>query len=212
MRTMCPVIILGGGGHAKVLIDALQLSSIPIVGMVDPIVTSAFYEDVPLLGDDQAVLQYSPEEILLVNGIGSVLLPDKRKEIFHRFKALGYSFAKVIHPSAVISNSASISEGVQVMAGAIIQAGTVIGENSIINTRASVDHDCRIGGHVHIAPGAVLSGGIYVEEEVHIGTGSVLIQGITVQKRALIGAGAVVIRDVEQQQKVVGVPAKEILT
>jgi len=94
------------------------------------------------------------------------------------------------------------------MAGAVVQAGCVIGSNTIINTRASVDHDSKIGAHVHVAPGVVLSGGVTIYDEAHLGTGAVVIQGVTIGRASVVGAGAVVIRDVSDGAKVVGVPAK----
>jgi acetyltransferase-like isoleucine patch superfamily enzyme len=84
-----------------------------------------------------------------------------------------------------------------------------VGHNSIINTRASVDHDCVIGAHVHLAPGVTLSGGVTVGEGTHIGTGAVVIQGMTIGPRAIVGAGAVVVADVPAGAVVLGVPARE---
>jgi UDP-perosamine 4-acetyltransferase len=95
------------------------------------------------------------------------------------------------------------------MAGAVIQSGSRIGINSIINTRASVDHDCVIGNHVHISPGVTLSGGVEIGTCSHIGTGSTVIQGIVIGNSCLAAAGAVVTKDVIAGVKVRGVPARE---
>jgi sugar O-acyltransferase (sialic acid O-acetyltransferase NeuD family) len=204
---MTNIIVLGGGGHAKVLIESLQLLGRNVIGFTDldarpPIL------GVPCLGEDLKILSYSPEEILLVNGLGSTADNAKRKQIYQAFTRKGYRFASIIHPSAIISPNVELGEGVQVMAGVVIQAGTSIGNNTIINTRASVDHDTKIGEHVHIAPGVVLSGGITIQDEAHLGTGAVVIQGLTIGKRSIVGAGAVVIKDVLEGTKVAGVPAK----
>lgn len=207
------VIVLGGGGHAKVLIDALLNQNVSIIGYTDqnPEKIGKKVFDVSCLGDDQIIFGYSADSIRLVNGIGSIATTDLRKMLFQKFKDRNYSFLNVIHSSAVIASDVILSEGVEVMAGAIIQTGCEIGNNSIINTKASVDHDCRIGSHVHIAPGVTLSGGVTVEDGVHIGAGATIIQGVKIGRNSIIGAGAVVISDVPENVTAVGVPAKEVL-
>jgi UDP-perosamine 4-acetyltransferase len=162
-----------------------------------------------VLGGDDVVSEFPPSEIQLVNGLGSVGLPVKRQQIFERFKGMGYRFATVIHPSAVLSSDVELGEGAQVIAGVVIQPGSRIGINSIINTSASVDHDCIIADHVHIAPGVTLSGGVKVGECSHIGTGATLIQGISIGSACLVAAGAVVTKDIADGAMVRGVPARK---
>lgn len=206
----CPVIVLGGGGHAKVLIDVLKKAGHTPAGFTDMRTGNGSILGVPLLGDDDIISRYNPEEVFLANGIGSVGSSSLRRNIYNEFKKRGYYFETVVHPGAIIAADSELDEGVQVMAGAVIQPGCVIGCNTIINTRASIDHDCQIGSHVHIAPGAVLSGGVHVDEGVHIGTGAVIIQGIKIGKYSVVGAGAVVTEHVPEGVVVVGVPAKEV--
>ena len=192
-----PLVIIGAGGHARVLIDALKLSEKSILGVVDSAYAagSAGPFGLTVLGGDEAVDRFRSNEVLLINGVGTTKTTTKRDEVYRRFLAKGFHFATVVHPSAVISSSANLGEGAQVMAGCVIQTGARIGANSIINTRASVDHDCRIGETVHIAPGATLSGSVTVGDGVHIGTGAVIIQGISIGRHCLVAAGAVVYRD-----------------
>lgn len=207
-----PVIVLGSGGHAKVLIETLLASSTMIAGIADPAPSTVgqLVLGVPVIGNDDIVREFPPEEIRLVNGIGSVGLPVRRQELFERFKALGYRFATIVHPSAVVASDVELSEGAQIMAGAVIQPGSRIGSNVIVNTRASVDHDCIIGDHVHIAPGATLSGDIVVGDSCHIGTGATVIQGIRIGPGSVIGAGTLVLKNVPPFVTVVGVPAKVV--
>lgn len=207
-----PVIILGAGGHAKVLIDALLASSAVIAGIVDSdlTLTGNTVLGVPVLGGDDVVGAFLPAEIRLVNGLGSVGLPVKRRQLFERFKDRGYTFATVLHPSAVVASDVLLGEGAQVMAGAVIQPGCRIGINSIVNTRASVDHDGMIGDHVHIAPGVTLSGGVKIGAGSHLGTGTVVIQGIAIGEMSLVGAGSLVLKDVAPGVTVFGVPAKMV--
>ncbi len=207
-----PVIILGAGGHAKVLIDTLLLRAVAITGIVDPDPKKhgTGILGVPVIGNDDVVHEHEPGAVLLVNGVGSIERPVLRKQLFDKFTARGFTFASVLHPSAVIAKDALLAEGVQVMAGAIIQPGCVIGRNSIINTRASVDHDCTIADHVHVAPGVTLSGGVSVGEQVHIGTGATVLQGVRIGRNSTIGAGAVVLHDVPEAVLLFGVPGKVI--
>jgi UDP-perosamine 4-acetyltransferase len=209
-----PVIVLGAGGHAKVLIDALQACSTPIRGILDndPAKQGGVILGIPVLGTDAKLKEWAPNEVVLVNGLGSTesLLP--RAALHERLRAQGHAFLSVIHPSAVVSPHARLGEGVQIMAGAVVQAGTRLGDGCIVNTGALVDHDCALGGYVHVAPGAVLSGGVTVGSNTHIGTGAAVIQGIRVGSRCLVAAGAVVVHDVPDGSRVAGIPARKIKT
>lgn len=207
-----PVIVLGSGGHSKVVIDVLRHQDVRILGIVEADATKVGNTmlGIEIIGDDSAILGYSPEQIYLINAVGSAGVSEVRERLFMQFKQLGYNFAITIHPSAVIASDVQLGEGVQVMAGAIIQAGTVIGKNTIVNTKASIDHDCIIGEHVHISPGATLSGNVTVGESCHIGAGSTVIQGIQIGCHTLIGAGAVVVRNISDYKVAIGIPAKEV--
>ena len=211
MKTL-PVIILGAGGHAKVLVDILSRHNVTVIGMSDKYIIphSRQISDAPIIGDDDVVFSYLTQEISLVNGLGSVDSKKHRQQIFEKFKEAGYFFCNVIHDSAILAKDVSYGEGLQVMAGAVIQPGCKLGSNIIINTRASIDHDCIINNHVHIAPGVIISGGVVIGEGTHIGTGAVIIQGVKIGAGSVVGAGAVVLKDVGDNTVVVGVPAKVV--
>lgn len=207
-----PVIILGTGGHARVLADTLGELKVPIVGCVARESPRSNYAAMPFLGDDSVLTKYCPKSIRLVNGIGSVDIPTKRCEIFIRFINQGYQFFTIIHPTANVAKDVILGQGVQIMAGAIIQSGCLLEDNTIINTGVIVDHDCHIEAHAHLAPGTVLSGGVKIGHLSHIGTGSRVIQGVNIRPRVLVGAGSVVIDDLPNGSHVAGVPAKTIGT
>ncbi|MBW7452503.1 acetyltransferase [Paenibacillus sepulcri] len=207
--SVLPVIILGNGGHAKVCCDLLMLCSVHIIGFVSPEPSNETYMGVRVIGDDPTINQYQPDEILLVNGIGSITQPVLREQVFNRFKDRDYSFLSLIHPSSVIASNVQLGEGVQVMAGSIIQTGVRIGKNTIINTKSSIDHHSKIGDHVHISPGVTICGEVNVEDGVHIGAGSTIIQGLQISKNSIVGAGSLVLKEVKEGAKVYGVPAKE---
>jgi UDP-perosamine 4-acetyltransferase len=207
-----PVIVLGAGGHAKVLINALQLCSVEILGVTDsdPALIGRDVLGVPVIGSDDELGNYSAQKVHLVNGLGSVSLPTARCRLFNEFKKLGFVFATVVHPSAVVAADVIIGEGAQIMAGAILQPGVRLGVNVIINTRASVDHDSTIGNHAHIAPGVILSGDVHVGIGTHIGTGALIVQGVRIGDASLVGAGSVVLKNIPDGVKAYGCPAKEI--
>ena len=206
-------ILLGGGGHGRVLLatlKALQWQN-HLLGVVDPEPMSQALQawDIDWLGSDKSILSQSPQEVKLINGLGSASHTNKRREIFQLFHSHGFSFLSLIHPHAWIAEKVKIGSGVQVMAGAILQTGCQIGDNVLINTRAVVDHDCRIDKHVHIASGAVLCGNVWIGAGTHIGAGATVIQEVHIGANACIGAGAVVVQNIPNGAKVVGVPAKE---
>jgi UDP-perosamine 4-acetyltransferase len=201
------LIVVGGGGHAKVLVSTLLLSGREVLGFVDVNASIPKLLSIANLGDDSAAFAHSPEQVRLVNGVGSINSAIRRRKIYERFAERGYAFETVIHPSAIVSLEVEVDEGVQIMAGAVVQPGTRLGMNAIINTGACVDHDCLIEAHVHIAPGATLSGDVRIGRGSHVGTGATIIQGIKVGSGCVVGAGAVVIRDVPDGVTVAGVPA-----
>lgn len=205
-----PLIVLGAGGHAKVLIDALRLAGRRILFTVDadPARHGGSVAGVSVRGGDDVVLAHAPETVLLVHGLGSTRQCEDRRRLFERMKQRGYRFASVVHPSAVVSPSASLGEGVQVLAGAVVQPGAALEDDVIVNTNASVDHDCQVGRHSHVGPGACLGGGVRVGERTHVGAGATVIQYRTIGAGVLIGAGSVVVRDLPDGTTAYGVPAR----
>ncbi len=206
------VIVLGAGGHAKVLLEALKLNGVEVFGLTDIAQNKNWgtMSGFNIIGNDDEILKYRDEGLFLVNGIGSIRVSPLRREAFERCKGQGYKFIQVIHPGSVVAEGVRLGEGVQIMAGAVIQPGTCIGDNSVINTLAAVDHDCEIGSHVHVSPGAVLSGGVKLGNGTHVGTGAVVIQGIQIGANCLIAAGAVVTKDIPDGAAVAGVPARQM--
>jgi sugar O-acyltransferase (sialic acid O-acetyltransferase NeuD family) len=192
-----PVLVLGAGGHAAVVIDILRQLHVPVLGLVakEQPKDHAVFVGLQWYGSDDAVLSFDKEAILLVNAIGSLPGQEIRFRVHQQFKALGYHFMSLVSPAAVVSSYAVLAEGVQVMPGCIVNANATIGEGTIINSGAIIEHDCFIGKHNHIAPGAVLSGSVTTGDYVHIATGAKVIQSITIGERSLVGAGATVTKN-----------------
>jgi len=195
--------LLGGGGHGRVLIATIELLGGWFVAVNDPkLMEGGGPAGVPVLSDDELAARCPADRVMLVNGVGSAGLPEVRASLFWHWRARGYRFATIVHPSAVVAKSAELGEGAQAMAGAVIQNDTRIGTNCLVNTRASVDHDCVLGDTVHLAPGVTLSGGVRVGDRSHLGTGACVIQGVKIGERCMIGAGAVVVGDLANGSRV----------
>jgi UDP-perosamine 4-acetyltransferase len=191
------LILLGAGGHARVLVDSLRLSGVHILGVTDP--TRSVGESVfgiPLLGRDEVVFDYNPREIILVNGIGFVEHNSIRQDLAERMRSANYEFLTVVHPKATTASNIQLEEGVQVMSGAVLQVGTTIGRDTIVNTGALIDHDCLVGSCCQICPGTTIAGRVTIGDEVFLGTGSVVVPGITIGDRSVIAAGSVIYKDV----------------
>ena len=204
-----PVIVIGSGGHAKVLIETLNLLGRRILSITDSSSQrlGQTVSGILIEGSDELVFEHNPNDIELVNAIGSIAVPDVRRQIYNKFVSRGYHFASVVHPSAQVSLSAELAQGAQVMAGATVQPGVILGANTIVNTNASIDHDCSIGMHSHIAPGVILSGNVSVGQSCHIGTAASVIQMVNIGSFSFVAAGAVVVKNLPRGAQVRGVPA-----
>lgn len=201
-----PVVLLGGGGHAAVIADALGDR---LLGYLAP-EPGAEQMCGQWLGTDAEVDRLRRNGCSFAIGLGSVDRPsvERRRKIIQRIEEDW--LAIVVHRSAVVADSAALAAGVFVAAGVVIGVRAVIGVGSIVNTRSSIDHDCVIGPNVHVAPGVTLSGGVTLGEDGLVGVGSSVRQGISIGPRAIVGAGAAVVADVSAGETVVGVPARPV--
>jgi sugar O-acyltransferase (sialic acid O-acetyltransferase NeuD family) len=201
-----PLVIIGGGGHASVLLDILLQQDREILGFVCPKVdpSRSIFSNIQHYANDSDVLNWSTNSIRLVNGLGSLPNEALRNIIYENFCNLGYEFETVIANSANVSGYSKLAQGCQILPGAIVQTGAQIGENTIINSGVIIEHDCKIGKNNHIAPNAVLSGGVMTQQDVHVGTGASIIQSIKIGANAIVGAGATVVKNIEASTIVYG--------
>ena len=206
------LLVLGAGGHARVVVDVLIQSGKRIVGILDPdpgnLGMNIF--GAVVLGGDELLERYDSANVDLANGVGSMGHPGARQVLFESCVSRGYHFPPLIHPSAIVAPGVILAEGVQIMAGAVIQPGCRIGSNSIVNTGVTLDHDCDVGSHAHLSPGVTLCGNVKISDYAHVGAGATIIQNLVVGAGALVAAGAVVVRNVPPAMTVAGVPAREM--
>ncbi len=193
-----PVVIIGGGGHASVLVDILRSQQREILAIVSPedISQRRVFSGIAHLKKDDDVLGFSPTSIVLVNGVGMLPKSGLKRKLNEYFISLGYSFETVISNSAEISPFAEIEQGAQVFSGAIVQAGALVGAHTIINSGVIIEHDCKIGKYNHIAPKAILCGQIVTHDGVYIGANATIIQNIILESSSIIGAGAIVTKNI----------------
>jgi len=192
------VIVIGAGGHAKVIADIIRAAGDTFVGFLD---------------DDPAKNSMGPVSSYILHpdceyviGIGNA---DVRERITNQLA--GVKWYTAIHPTAVISPSAEIGEGTVVMPLAVINADAKVGNHCIINSTAVVEHDNVIGNYAHISVGTKLGGTVKIGSKAWVGIGAVIKNNVSVCDGCMVGAGAVVIQNITEPGTYVGVPAKKLL-
>ena len=206
-------VVLGGGGHARVVVETMQLTGIATphaILDVDPDLHGNTIYGVPIIGADDLLPKLIANGVeYFVVGLGGVADNRPRAGLFDRAVAAGLKPMCVVqHTMAYVSPNCSIGPGSVVFPGAIVNAGAVLGSNVIVNSGAIVEHDCVVGDHAHVSPASTLCGTVRVGKLAHIGAGAVVRQSVTIGEGAIVGAGAVVTHDVEPWRTVVGVPAR----
>jgi sugar O-acyltransferase (sialic acid O-acetyltransferase NeuD family) len=199
-----PLVLLGAGGHAVVLLGLIRQLNLSLLGVCDPQLSKEDikeWQGIPVLGDDNFLNNIDNGQVELVLGVGQTIGNKIRQSIYQRYTQQGFIFPALVHPKAFVDPSAKLGNGVQVMAGAIIQPNVIIEENVIVNTCASIDHDCLVGSHVHIAPGATVCGGVRIENGAFIGAGSIVVQEVSIGTDAIVTAGTVLKNSLSAHQK-----------
>lgn len=200
------ILVLGAGGHARPVIEALRATGAEIVGLLDDAATAPVL-GVPVLGPLERLATHGGGGAAAVIAIGDNAT---RLRVAARCRAAGVALPALIHPAALVSAHARLADGVQVMARAVIGPEAVLGALCLVNTGAIVEHDCVLGDAVHVAPGAVLCGGARVGARSLVGAGAVVQPGVVIGADARIGAGAAVAADAPAGARLGGVPARPI--
>ena len=215
MRIRQKCVIIGSGGHARSILDALLASGLhDVLGFidVDPVRKGMTFLGVEVLGgNEQLPLLLESGVHTAVIGVGGIGDNTARERVFIKTAASGFRIEGVVHPSAVISPYASVDPTAQILAGACMGPLSSVARGAIINTGAIVEHDCLIGEFAHLASGAILGGGVTIGHHAHLGSGAIVRQSLVVGDSAIIGAGAVVTKNVTHGDIVAGVPAKRLV-
>lgn len=197
------IIIIGSGGHSKVVINSLKKSKHKIAGViVKKLGKETSYFGHRILGDDEFIEKCNPEKILIVNGIGITPINlENRIKLNERVKELGFSFLNIIDTNAIIAKDSKILEGCQILAGSIIQPGVSIGKHTIVNTKASIDHDSIIAENCHIAPGVVVCGQVSIGKNTFIGAGTIISNNIEIGENCTIASGSHIFKNIDKNTK-----------
>lgn len=207
------VIILGAGGHAKVVLECLDHAQYEAVGFLDKdnMRQGEKVSGLPILGDDSDPAKWLSQGITCcIVGIGHMGNPKLRNKLYLTYRNAGYELVTAIHSTAQVSPHAKIGAGTVIMPGVILNADAVIGNNCIINTGAIIEHDAHISDGVHVAPGCIITGAVKICENSFVGAGSNVINGACIHHDCIIGAGSVVITDLPECSVSVGSPARII--
>ena len=196
------VIVIGSGGHGKVIADIIEKSGDKVCGFLDDGANKEVF-GYPILGGTGDCAKFSDKEFIIAIGNNAI-----RKKIATENPEL--KFYTAIHPAATISRGVEIGVGTCVMAGCVINADTKIGNHAIINSGSVVEHDNILADFVHLSPGAVLCGTVKVGECTHVGAGVTVKNNVNITSETVIGVGAAVVSDIEKAGTYCGVPAKEI--
>lgn len=205
---MKQLIIIGAGGHGRVLADCAEILGeySSIVFLDDCYNKSKSSGHWQIIGPIKSFSEYIENSDFIV-AIGNNHF---RGKIIEQLKANNAKLISLIHPSAVVSSNASIGNGVILCANATVNVGTRIDDGCIINTGATVDHDCRIFSNVHISPGVNIAGGVTINAFSWLGISSTVIECIIIAENTQVGAGAVVTSETESNSLYLGVPAKQV--
>jgi len=206
------VLILGAGGHGRVVLDILlQAERYEVVGFLDsnPDIHGRRVDGFPVLGGVRELPRLRDSL-----GIGGAIIAigdnGARRGLARQVEQTGVQLINAVHPTATLARSATLGRNVVVAAGVVVCANCQIGDSVILNTGCIIDHQTMIGEGTHICPGVRIAGRVKVEPGVFVGIGATVIPKVTLGCEAIIGAGALVIEDVLPMATVVGVPARPI--
>lgn len=203
------VVLIGGGGHCKSVIEAIQSDEhIDFIGVVDAQKLENVL-GVAYLGDDSILQDLVNQHYQFLITVGNIGAPNLRIKLFDKIKSLNGLFTIGISPNALVAKSSAIGEGTVIMQHAIVNAEVIIGKNCIINSKALLEHETTIGDHVHISTGVIVNGQCKIGNNCFIGSGSVIGNNVNIADNTIIGAGSVVLKDIKEAGTFFGQPARK---
>lgn len=207
------ILLIGGGGHCKSVLDSLlDVNEYVKIGIIDKIENNGdTIMGIPILGcDDDLYNLYNEGYHYAFVTVGSIGKPSLRIKLFNMLSEIGFEIPNIIDLSSKISKHAEISKGVFIGKYAIVNAGAVIHKGAIINSGSIVEHDCKIGAFVHLAPGAVLGGEVTIGDYSHIGSNVTVKQQVCIGSNSVIGMGSIVTKDIKDNIMAYGNPCRKV--
>lgn len=203
-----PLILIGGGGHCKSVIEVAESTGYEIKGILD-MPDEVGKEVLPghkIIGTDDEIPQYV-EECDFIITVGFIKNPALRIKLYNKVKAAGGRLATIIASTAHVSKYAELGEGTVIMHHAFVNAGAKIGDNCIINTFVNIEHDAEVGNQCHISTGTMVNGECKIGENCFIGSQSVCANCIEIASDIIVGAGSVVRKSIRVKGIYAGNPA-----
>ena len=204
------IILVGGGGHCRSVIEAAESAGRKIRGILDmPQFVGSAVSGYPVIGTDDAIPEYVGDCEFIVT-LGAIEHAEPRARLHKRIKEAGGSLATVIASTAFVSPRSSIGEGTVVLHQAVVNANAKVGESVIINTGAIIEHDAEVGDVTHVSTGAKVNGGCKVGARCFVGSGAIMVQGISAGDDVFLGAGSLLAKDAKEPGTYVGYPARKL--
>ena len=204
---MKPLILIGGGGHCKSVIEAAESAGYSILGVLDmPEDVGKEILSTKVIGTDDNISSYVDKAEFVIT-VGFIKNPAIRIKLYNKVKEAGGKLATIIASTAHVSKYATIGEGTVVMHHAFINAGAKVGNNVILNTFTNIEHDAVIGDQCHISTGTMVNGDCKVGANCFVGSQSVLANGITIGDDIIVGAGSLVRKSISVKGIYSGNPA-----
>ncbi|WP_067843869.1 NeuD/PglB/VioB family sugar acetyltransferase [Amphibacillus sediminis] len=207
------LLLIGGGGHCKSILDSLyNIGDYQEIGIIDkPDNIGNKVLDTTIIGsDDDLEDLYNSGFTEAFVSVGTIDDFHFKLKIIKKLEKISFSFPNIIDPSATVSEYCKLTKGVFIGKSAIVNANATIGNFAIINSRAICEHDVSVGDCSHIAPGAIILGNVGIGKKTHIGAGSVIKQGLTIGSETLIGMGSNVVNNIGSHTIAYGNPCKVV--
>ena len=204
---MKPLVLVGGGGHCKSVIEVAESAGYQILGILDmPEDVGKKVLSTKVIGTDDDIPSFVDKAEFVIT-VGFIKNPATRIKLYNRIKEAGGKFATVVASTAYVSKYATLGEGTVVMHQAFVNARAKVGNNVILNTFTNIEHDAEIGDQCHISTGTMVNGDCKVGQKCFIGSQSVLANGITIGDDIIVGAGSLVRKSITEKGIYSGNPA-----